>query len=89
MALGAEPGGVVRSVFVRALLVASAGVLVGCAAVFALGGLIESLLYETGTADPLATGVVAIVLNSVAGVAAWLPARRAAWIAPSEALRSE
>jgi len=39
--------------------------------------------------DPVALGGVAALLIGVVGLATWLPARRAASVAPAEALRSE
>lgn len=89
MALGAEPGGVVREVLVHAIAVAGVGLLVGFAAVALIGGIVESLLFETGALDPGIIVGVAFALGAIAVVAAWLPARRAAWIQPSEALRAE
>jgi ABC-type antimicrobial peptide transport system permease subunit len=50
---------------------------------------IESLLYGIGPRDPAVFGVTASGLLSIALVACWLPARRAARMNPVEALRSE
>jgi hypothetical protein len=51
--------------------------------------LITSFLFETAPHDPATLiGVVALVA-AAAGVAAWLPARRAASVDPIAALRSE
>lgn len=89
MALGAQPGGVVRDVVVHTARLALVGVAVGCVVVFVGGPIVESLLYEVSPGDPRPTLAVAALLLVVAGTSAWLPARKAARIAPSEALRPE
>lgn len=88
MALGAQPTSIVRSVFRRAIVVAAAGVIVGLISVGLLGGVLESLLFGVSAFDLSVTMSVALILLGAAGVAAWLPARRAAFIPPSESLRS-
>jgi ABC-type lipoprotein release transport system permease subunit len=44
------------------------------------------LLYGVGATDPFVVGAVAIVLATVALIATWLPARRAAGVNPADAL---
>ena len=56
---------------------------------FALGQLIERLLYGTRASDPLTLGIVALVLLMVAMLASWWPARRATRVDPVVALRSD
>ncbi len=89
MALGAEPEVVVRTVIRQAILVASLGTLVGGVGIVALGGLVEGLLFGISAYDPTTTILVGVLLMLTSGIAAWLPARRAAWIPPAEALRSD
>ena len=89
MALGAEPGRVVRDVLMRALVIAAVGLAAGLVAVAILGGVIEGLLFGVTPADPRTNLLVGALLVLVSAVAAYLPARRAAWIAPSEALRAD
>jgi ABC-type antimicrobial peptide transport system permease subunit len=76
---------VLKQVGVMALI----GGAIGLAAAIALGRVAEAVLFGMSGRDPLviasATGVLAAVV--VAG--AWLPARRASRIAPTEALRYE
>ena len=74
---------------VSGLTVAVAGVVLGLAAAFGLTRVMESILYEVSTTDPLSFTVAPVVLVGVAFLATWLPARRAARVDPVEALRAE
>jgi ABC-type antimicrobial peptide transport system permease subunit len=49
---------------------------------------LASLLFQVGSRDPLTLVLAALVLLLVAGAASYLPAARAARMAPSEALRT-
>lgn len=89
MALGAAPSGVVGAVFREAVVVAGIGLAVGGLAVLLLGRIVEGVLYGVAPTDPLTTGGAGLVLAVVAALAAWIPARRAAGIAPAEALRPD
>lgn len=89
MALGARPGGVVRDVVRQTGRLALAGVVVGGVAVLLGGSVVESLLYEVSVDDPRSTIGVGALLMSVAALSAWLAARKAAGIPPSEALRPD
>ena len=89
MAVGAEPARVVGAIVRRALLVSGAGLVVGLLAVWTLGGWVEGLLFGVSPTEPAAVLGVAVVLAVVSALAAWMPARRAAWIPPSDALRAE
>ena len=51
--------------------------------------LIGSMLFGVSTLDPLTYGAVAALLAVVALLAAWGPARRAAAVDPTVALRGE
>ena len=55
----------------------------------ALGGWVDALLFDVSSRDPRPAIVVAVLLGTVAGAAAWLPARRAALVPPTESLRAE
>ena len=48
-----------------------------------------SILFDVGGTDPVTYGSVAIALTVVALAASWIPARRAAGVDPSNALRAE
>jgi ABC-type lipoprotein release transport system permease subunit len=48
-----------------------------------------TILYGVGALDPLTYAAVALALAAAAVFASWLPARRAARVAPAEALAAE
>jgi ABC-type antimicrobial peptide transport system permease subunit len=73
----------------QGMTLAGAGLLVGLAAALALTRLLESQLYRVSPVDPASYGVAVVLLMASAGVAAWLPARRATRVDPAVALRSE
>ncbi len=89
MALGAEPGQVLRLVVGQGMAVALAGAGAGLVAALLLTRLMASLLYGVGATDPPTYASVAALLLAIALTASWLPARRAAHIDPMKALRSE
>ena len=89
MAIGAQPGDVIRVVLREALILAAIGIAVGLPAVFAVTRLIRSQLYGVQPTDPATLIVVTVILVTVALLSAWLPARRAARVDPMVALRSE
>jgi len=89
MALGAQGGSVVSMVVGQAMLLALVGLTVGLIAAVVLSRTMTSLLFELSPTDPVTFATVAMVLASVAFLASYLPARRAASVDPIEALRSE
>jgi predicted permease len=89
MALGAQPGSVLRSVFRETLLLALIGVCLGVPAALFGARLIQGLLFELVPNDPLIITVASLVMVTIAIVAGYLPARRAARIDPMVALRFE
>lgn len=88
MALGAQKLDVQMVVVRRTVAMVGAGVLLGLLATLALTGLLERLLYGVAPTDAPTFAVLAIVLLVVAGLAAWIPARRATRIDPMRLLRT-
>jgi predicted permease len=89
LALGAQKG-VLRWMFVRSALVLTAvGLVIGLGAAAALMRLMKTLLFGISPLDPLTFLAVPLILATAAGLASYLPARRAAGVDPVEALRAE
>jgi putative ABC transport system permease protein len=89
MALGADPGDVLRLVVGQGMAVAVAGAGAGLLAALLLTRLISTLLYGVKATDPMTYAGVAALLLAIALLASYLPARRAAHIDPMRALRAE
>ncbi|MFC1662323.1 FtsX-like permease family protein, partial [Gemmatimonadota bacterium] len=89
MALGATAPSVRAMVVRQGLRLAAAGVVVGLVAAGLLSSVMSSLLFGVRALDPMTYGAVALALVGIAVLASWLPARRAAGVDPSRALREE
>jgi predicted permease len=89
MALGATEARVQLDVIGKTLRLALVGISVGVIASLAVARLIASLLFQTTPTDPVTFAGMAFLLCTVASVAGYIPARRAAKIDPMEALRYE
>jgi predicted permease len=87
MALGAEPGGVLRLVLARVSMLVALGVIIGAAVSAWLSQFIASLLYDLQPRDVVTLVTAALTLTAVGVVAGWLPARRASGIDPAQVLR--
>jgi predicted permease len=89
LALGADPGKVVRLLAVDGLRLVAIGSVIGMAAALGLMRLLSGLLFGGRAFDLSALVVVLIVLGASVSVAAYLPARRARRIDPMLALRAQ
>jgi len=89
MALGAQPGRVLRMVLGEASWMAVGGVAAGLGGALAAERLIASMLYGLKPYDPETLAAAVLLLGAVALGASWIPARRAARVDPMRALRSE
>jgi predicted permease len=89
MALGAGPRDVSRMVSLVGLRLASVGIAIGIASTLLTSQLLRGLLYGVSPTDLLTLSVTPVAVFVVAFVATWIPARQAAALHPSEALRSQ
>jgi predicted permease len=89
MALGAKGSGIASRVLQEAGILVAIGLALGGGASIWLGRLVESQLYGVKPADAQTILVAGVLLAAIAGLAAFLPARRAASISPMAALRDE
>jgi ABC-type antimicrobial peptide transport system permease subunit len=89
MALGSQPGAILRLVIRESLLLSVAGLIIGAPCAVATTRLMAHMLFGVTPLDPLTFAVAASALLSVGAVAGYWPARRAAKIDPMAALRCE
>jgi putative ABC transport system permease protein len=87
MALGATRADVVRLVVRQATLPVAAGLVLGVVASVALTGVLQAQLFGVSARDPLTLAGVAVLLGCVGLIASLVPARRAASVNPTQALR--
>ena len=88
MSLGADPGQVLRMVLREGGVLVALGLAVGVAGSLSLARLMRGLLFGVEPNDPLTLAGVAALMAAIGIAACWVPAARAARIAPSEALRA-
>ncbi|HYE85305.1 MAG TPA: ADOP family duplicated permease, partial [Vicinamibacterales bacterium] len=87
MALGAAWLDILQLVVKRGLVVSAVGVAVGLAGVIGGARLLRGFLFSVTPTDPVAIGGAALLMLTIAAVACYIPARRAAGEDPVEALR--
>jgi predicted permease len=88
-ALGAHPWDVARPILREALTLAALGVAIGLPVALALARVIRGIFYGIEPHDPLTMIGTVVIMVTVAALAAWIPARRAAKVDPMVALRYE
>jgi len=89
MALGSQRRGILQLVLGEALLLATAGVVIGAPCALAATRLIAHVLFGVAPGDPLAYMVAASTLLVIGALGGFWPARRAMNTDPIIALRSE
>jgi predicted permease len=89
LAIGAEPGRLIRLVLGEGAVLAVVGVGVGILGALVATRWIQSLLYDVSATDPVVFALLPLTLAFVALAACYVPARRAAKSDPLAALRSE
>jgi ABC-type antimicrobial peptide transport system permease subunit len=89
MALGAQPGAILKLVVGRGLVLVSVGVAIGVLASFGLTRFIEHMLFGVTPTDPLTFVAIVFLLGLVALLACLIPAQRAMRVDPIVVLRSQ
>jgi predicted permease len=89
VALGATRRDVVRLVVRQGAALAAVGAAVGLAGALGATRVMQSLLYDVAPSDPATFAGIVVVLALAVVAASWIPARRAAGVAPTEALRAD
>jgi predicted permease len=89
MALGAQPGDVMRLVLGQGAKMVLMGVIIGIGAALGLTRLMANQLFGVTSHDPLTFAAVALLLTMIALLACYVPARRAVRVDPLIALRYE
>jgi ABC-type antimicrobial peptide transport system permease subunit len=89
IALGATSRRIVSFVLKQAVLIVSAGLLLGLVGSFALTRFLAAVLWEVTPTDPLTFAGVALLLTAIALLASLIPTRRALRMQPAVVLHSE
>lgn len=89
MALGSQRSGIVTLVLSSGLKLAVAGCAVGLVGAFFASRLMKTLVFGVSTLDPVVLTLATCTVLLLATAASLLPARRAATINPTDALRAE
>jgi len=89
MALGATAAAVRRMVVAQGARVVAVGVALGLLAGFAATRALAGLLFGVAAADGPTFAAMAVLMLTIGGVAAYVPARRASRVDPCESLRSD
>ena len=88
-ALGANSLSLTSMIVRQAMTKVLAGTAIGVIAALGAGRFLAGMLYDVPLADPLTIGSVTLILCMAALLASYLPARRAAKVDPTIALRSD
>jgi ABC-type antimicrobial peptide transport system permease subunit len=89
IALGAQPRAVATMVTRQGLVLSGVGIAIGLGLIVVVARFLRSFLYEVAPTDPVTLGGAAGTLVVFALLASWIPARRAARVDPTEALKAD
>ncbi len=87
LALGGKPSDLVRAVLSEGLVLTMTGLVAGLGGAFLLGRVMQDLLFGVTPTDPVAYGIIVVVMLIVAVLASAVPARRATRVDPVDVLR--
>ena len=87
MALGASSEMLQKSILIQTLWLAAVGVVGGIVGSWILARALSGMLFGVTPTDPVTFALMVVILTGVAGLAGYLPARRASLIDPMQALR--
>lgn len=89
MALGAERSSIFQLVVKQGLRLSAIGIGAGLVAALLLTRVMSAMLVGVKPSDPITFAGMTAVFFVISGLASWLPARRAAGLEPTEALREQ
>lgn len=89
MALGAQPGDVLRMILKKGFVLLAIGICIGVFASYGLTRVLASQIWGFSAVDPWTFGVVAALVAGAGVAACYVPARRATEVDPLVALRYE
>jgi putative ABC transport system permease protein len=89
MAFGATPRTIFQLMVGQGLRLSAIGIAVGFSAALVLTQAMRSLLVGVEPTDPATFAAIVVLFLMIAAIASWLPARRAARLDPTGALRDE
>jgi ABC-type antimicrobial peptide transport system permease subunit len=89
MALGAQPGSILKLIVGRGLVLVIVGAVIGVLASFGLTRFIENMLFGVTPTDPVTFVMIVALLGLVALLACLIPAQRAMRVDPIVVLRHQ
>jgi predicted permease len=89
IATGADRWDILRMVLKETLSITAIGIAIGVPAALAAARLVEAQLFSLSPSDPFTVGSAIAIMMTVAVLAGYVPARRAAMLDPIRALRYE
>jgi predicted permease len=89
MALGAQPENIFKLIVGSGIRLSVLGIAIGLAAALGLTRLITSMLVGVEAADPVTFAIMIALFLVIAALSSWIPARRAAGLVPTTALRAD
>ena len=89
MAFGAQQLSIMQLIVGQGLRLSAVGIVIGGAAALALTRTMRSMLVQVSPTDPVTFAAIIVLFVMIATLASWVPARRAANLDPTRALREE